>query len=412
MAEGPLLEALIGFNRRNKRPLSVGVINTGGTFTAVPKEVDGELLLEPANSEDQLIDLFFNILGLEFYVEQGLLNLMFTHLFAMDSSQAKDYNRQTMVNAIVSMYRDVDGMVAIHGTDTGTKTAQFFAMSLPYHDPREIWKSGIRKENWTKPVLLISSQEPALHIYDDKTIRRLGSDADRNLRTGLTAIAEGNIGEAGLLTNDLTVLRATASTKRHEIDIPPYETDPSVRPIAEYTATGLRYPGSVLRPSLRTAEQLGNPFVIDQVAKYEGKVLVVYDSQHLDLCRLYLENIDKGVESVETLLKAILPDSIVYVSVGAGNVDGEDYEVLAGMMAEDIPVFRVPIPGGRIPVQQIYNVPGHDIPPVNMLPDAARYKVQATLALGDLLGIKKSERKVFAETMVTTDWGLEILPQL
>ena len=75
------------------------------------------------------------------------------------------------------------------------------------------------------------------------------------------------------------------------------------------------------------------------------------------------------------------------------------------MLAEGIPVFRVPIVGGRIPNQQIYNVPGHDIPAVNMLPDAAEYKVQATLALADSLGIPRNIRKDFVVDMVTKAWG-------
>ncbi len=46
-----------------------------------------------------------------------------------------------------------------------------------------------------------------------------------------------------------------------------------------------------------------------------------------------------------------------------------------------VSVFRVPIVGGRIPDEQIYDVPGYELPALNMYPSVASAKGMVVLAL-------------------------------
>ena len=111
-------------------------------------------------------------------------------------------------------------------------------------------------------------------------------------------------------TNDKEVLRGAVASKKAEIDIPPYTIDPALRPIAEYTAVGLRYPSEVLRTPLRRSEQESKPFVIDRAAEYDGRVLVVWEPTHLKLCKLYLDTKGQDKSQMESILRDNLPDSI------------------------------------------------------------------------------------------------------
>jgi L-asparaginase/Glu-tRNA(Gln) amidotransferase subunit D len=308
-----------------------------------------------------------------------------------------------MVAALHPEYSHIDGVIVLHGTDTCADTAKFIHLALPYYDPRQLIKNEEISFNWTKPVLILSSQVPAVDSVDGKLSYRIDSDGPMNLSVALMMIADEKIGEAGIITNNGDALRGTSTEKGAEVDIPPFRTDPGVPPLAKYTALGLRYlPQGFLQKGTE-----GNfvPFVIKDSSKFEDKVITVFESSHLNLLKAFLES----TGAVREKFKEKAPKIIIYVSKGAGNVKEEDYKILKEAEAEGIITFRVPLPGGRIPTHQIYDVPGHELEALNMQPQTAKYKAMMTLKLAE--DAKTKTRKEFISKMMTTTWSNEFLPR-
>jgi len=400
----PLLQSLSAHRERTGEPMKVLMVNTGGTFTCLPNKKG---LLEPIQSEKELNKLITDGLNLKTFVNKGLLKIRIIHLFNVDSSQMTEKQRDQIVNAIQADYTEIDGVVIIHGTDTGADTAKFLHLALPYYDPRTIWKDEIRNFNWGKPVLVLSSQVPAVDSIDNELTYRIDSDGPMNLSLALMIIADENVGEAGIITNNGEGLRGTACEKGAEVDIPPYRTDPGVPALAKYTALGIRYlPQGFLQKAGEGRTFI--PFVIGGSSDYESKVITVYESSHLNILKAYTAT--KG--SAADALKEELPEVAIYVSKGAGNVMGRDYDLLKKMETEGLVAFRVPLPGGRIPAHQVYDVPGHEIPALNMQPQTAKYKAMMTLYLADkVFKINKDKRREFINKMMTSAWGNEFLPR-
>ncbi|MBW2997154.1 asparaginase, partial [Candidatus Woesearchaeota archaeon] len=351
--------------------------------------------------------LIFEGLNLDILRKKDLLNVKIVHLFCVDSSQMEDNQRDDIIKAIHAEYVDVDGIIILHGTDSGADTVKILHLALPDYDPRTIWKDGSRVFNWGKPVLVLSSQVPAVDAINCNITYRIDSDGPMNLSLALMLISDGNVGESGIITNNGTALRGTACEKGAEVDIPPYRTDPGVPPMAKYTALGLRYlPQGCLQ---RTGEgQTFIPFVIHGSSRYEDKVITVFESSHLSLLKTYLES--EGLEKKR--IREKLPEVVVYVSKGAGNVKSQDYKILKAVEKEGVVSFRVPLPGGRIPAQQIYDVPGHEITALNMQPQSAKYKAMMSLYMAEnVFKIKKNEKAKFLKMMMTGTWGNEFLPR-
>lgn len=133
------------------------LIYTGGTIGMVENPETGAL--EPFNFS-HLRSNMPEIKRLNFNVE--------THLFdpPIDSSDVSLTIWQEMVKVIESCYRDYDGFVILHGTDTMAYTAS--ALSFMF-------------ENLTKPVILTGSQLP---------IGKLRTDGKENLITALEIAAD------------------------------------------------------------------------------------------------------------------------------------------------------------------------------------------------------------------------------
>jgi L-asparaginase/Glu-tRNA(Gln) amidotransferase subunit D len=396
----PLIEALQDFLNRNGRPMQVLFLNTGGTFSCLP---NAEGLLEPIDNEAQLKELIFDGVNLGHFVNKKILKLRLRHLMNIDSSQIEEIHRDNMVAALHPEYSHIDGVIVLHGTDTCADTAKFIHLALPYYDPRQLIKNEEISFNWTKPVLILSSQVPAVDSVDGKLSYRIDSDGPMNLSVALMMIADEKIGEAGIITNNGDALRGTSTEKGAEVDIPPFRTDPGVPPLAKYTALGLRYlPQGFLQKGTE-----GNfvPFVIKDSSKFEDKVITVFESSHLNLLKAFLES----TGAVREKFKEKAPKIIIYVSKGAGNVKEEDYKILKEAEAEGIITFRVPLPGGRIPTHQIYDVPGHELEALNMQPQTAKYKAMMTLKLAE--DAKTKTRKEFISKMMTTTWSNEFLPR-
>jgi L-asparaginase/Glu-tRNA(Gln) amidotransferase subunit D len=404
MTTDPLLQSLRDFKERMGKPLRVVVANTGGTFTCLPNDKG---LLEPIQKKEQLEKLFFDGLNLGSLVKRGLLDLKLIHVFAVDSSQMEDSQRDQIVKAIHAEYVEADGFIIPHGTDTAADTAKFLHLALPYYDPRAIWRDQGRAFNWGKPVLVLSSQVPAIDSVDGELSYRIDSDGPMNLSLALILIADGNVGETGVITNNGDALHGAAAEKGAEVDIPPFRTDPGVAAMAKYTALGLRYlPQGYLQKAGEGRTFV--PFVIQDSAEYKDKVITVYDSSHLNTLKAFIES--EGEAKKE--LRKKLPKVIIYISKGAGNVLEADYAVLKAVESEGVFAFRVPLPGGRIPMNQLYDVPGHDIPALNMQPQTAKYKAMMTLHLGDkVLNVKQETKKEFINKMMREPWANEFLPQ-
>lgn len=402
----PLLESLQSNKERTGEPLKVLILNTGGTFSCLP-DPNKDNLLAPIQTEPELKKLIFDGLNLKTFTKRDLLQIKIIHLFSVDSSQMTETQRDEIIKAIHPEYVDVDGIIILHGTDTGADTAKFLHLALPYYDPRPIRKNGSRIFNWGKPVIVLSSQVPSVDFLDGKLNYRIDSDGPMNLSLALMLIADGTVGESGIITNNGEALRGTATEKGAEVDIPPYRTDPGVSPLAKYTALGIRYqPQSYLQ---RVGEgKTFVPFVIKGSSKYEDKVITVFESSHLSILKAFL-----GVDGdAAQVLKTQLPDIVIYVSKGAGNVRSDDYEILKKVAREGVVTFRVPLPGGRIPPQKIYDVPGHEIPALNMQPQTAKYKAMMTLFLAEkVFKIKKSKKVEFIITMMKSPWANEFLPR-
>jgi len=400
----PLLESLQKCKERTGEPLRVLILNTGGTFSCLPNDKG---LLKPIETKEELGKLIHDGLNLKSFIKRELLEIKIIHLFCVDSSQMTESQRDEIIRAIHPEYIDVDGIIILHGTDTGADTAKFLHLALPYYDPRPIRMNENRAFNWGKPVIVLSSQVPAVDLLDNNLNYRIDSDGPMNLSLALMLIADGNVGESGIITNNGEALRGTATEKGAEVDIPPYRTDPGVPPLAKYTALGIRYqPQGFLQKAGEGKAFV--PFVISGSSEYEDKVITVFESSHLSFLKAYL-----GVEGKTSQeLKTKLPEIVIYVSKGAGNVRSGDYEILKKVEKEGVVTFRVPLPGGRIPTQRIYDVPGFEIPALNMQPQTAKYKAMMTLFLVDKhFKVKKAERKELIEKMMKTPWANEFLPR-
>jgi L-asparaginase/Glu-tRNA(Gln) amidotransferase subunit D len=399
----PLVESLQKNKERTGEPLKVLMLNTGGTFSSLPNK---QGLLEPIKTEKELKRLIFDGLNLNIFIKRDLLQIKILHLFSVDSSQMTEKHRDEIIKAIHPEYIDVDGMIILHGTDTGADTAKFLHLALPYYDPRPIRKNGTREFNWGKPVIVLSSQIPAVDLLDGKLNYRIDSDGPMNLSLALMLIADGTVGESGIITNNGEVLRGTATEKGAAVAIPPYRTDPGVFPLAKYTALGIRYQPQGFLQKIDEGKTF-IPFVISGSSKYEDKVITVFESSHLSILKAY---IGIGGDAAQ-ILRTQLPDVVIYVSKGAGNVRSGDYDILKKVEKDGVVTFRVPLPGGRIPPQKIYDVPGHEIPALNMQPQTAKYKAMMTLLLADkVFRIKKTEKVNFIQMMMKSPWANEFLP--
>jgi L-asparaginase/Glu-tRNA(Gln) amidotransferase subunit D len=401
MVGNEFAETLAIHKERFGKPLSIGIYNTGGTFSCKPNDKG---LLSPIQNEKELEEILMDTLGLGIYSKK-LLDVKIRHLMAIDSSQMTDENREIIVKAIHPEYTSLDGAIVLHGTDTGPETAKYLSATLPYFNPKELWDTGTNKFNWCKPVILLSSQIPAVMGYSNRVLNKADSDAPMNLSVALMLIGDGKVGESGILTNNLEAIRGSMSTKGAEIDIPPYKCDPGVPVIGTMTAIGLRYNENHF---LSKNKEIYSPVAIKGVSEFSDKVEIIRDSSNLNLYELIQK---KKIEIGK--IESYIPRIILYETKGAGNVRNEDYPILKECEKMGIKVFRVPIPGGRIPPKQMYDVDGHEIPALNMDAVTAKYKAMATLSLEKEINPKNKTKndKGFIEYMMDKPWGYEFLPQ-
>ncbi|MBI2654988.1 asparaginase [Candidatus Woesearchaeota archaeon] len=329
----------------------------------------------------------------------------------MDSSQMLDPDREPALKAVEQEYLRFDGFVGIHGTDTAARTARYLHINLPFYDPREMYRNNRSVYNWTKPFPLISSQESAAIFKNGRFYPNVGSDAGATLVTAVSAVTHPRFGEVGCLVNRELVLRGTAYDKATESYFNIFQGDEGIPKLAERTAFNLAFPGTPFNE--RSIHEDRPPFVIYGSDKYEKRVLTVSEFTHLEPYMSYLDAVQGGNADTINMLKKTLPQAVLYVSKGAGNVQKDEYEILEKVIlleGENTFVIRVPLRGGRVPPRMHYAVPGGDLPGFNIEYLTARTKAQSVLALMDDFKVPTAERKDFFVKMMGTPFGREILP--
>lgn len=408
-----VVEQLKEFQRQNGRVYRLAVVNWGGTLTCVKNK---EGLLEPVQKKSELEEILLDTLGFRELVEEGLLEMKIIYHKPQDSSQMLDTDREPVLNILEAEYLHFDGFLGLHGTDTAAKTARFLHINLPFFNPRDAWVDGQDSFGWTKPFPIVSSQEPAAKYVNSKGrkgkfIHFDGSDAGGTIVTAMTALTHPRFAEVGALVNREFILRGTAYDKGSESHFKIFSGDEGVPPLGQRTAFGLTFTGPAFNE--RPIHQDHSPFVIYGSAEYEKRVLTVSEPAHLEQFTSYLDAVRNKEHETVSRLRLHIPDAVLYVSKGAGNVQRDEYDILkslSDLQGGDVYVARVPLRGGRVPAQMHYAVPGGDIPGYNIESSTARQKAQSVLALMNSLNIKPEEKRKFFEGMMRQRFSREYLP--
>ncbi len=330
---------------RTGEPYRLGLINRGGTVMCLTNR-KGKL--EPAKNIDEVISILSDGADFAPYFKENLLEMVVVRHDPIDSSQMRDEHREPDLEPAQNRYAEIDGIMEVHGTDTGPETARFMHLALPAYDPREYALTGAKTANWTKPHVIVAAQEPAAIKRSRKLVPFAGSDADVNLVLAMAILTDYRMGESSVLTNGREALRGTVARKHTESHVPAFTGDPGVAPLAERTAFGITYPNSSYFPR---KEGKRVPYIIQGGAEFERKVLTVNHPAHLQLIKAYIDAKKSRLRESEGHIQQYLPDVILYGSKGAGNVQKDDYRVideLRRIQDNGILVAKVPLLGGRV----------------------------------------------------------------
>ena len=433
-----IIEQLENFKRTTSQAFRLGFVNWGGTLTClkigdylqdIECKLDRRALLNEAGEFDtkslqkkrneltpvqalgELEQILLDSLGFKELVELELLQMKVIYHNPLDSSQMVDKDREPALKILQQEYQQYDGFIGIHGTDTVSKTARFLNINLPHYDPKERWENKASIFNWTKPFPVVASQEPVARFKDGKFIPVIGSDGAMSMITALSILTSDRFGEVGCLIGREFVYRGTAYTKASESHLEFLAGDKGVPPLAERTAFGNAFPGVPFDE--RSMFQDRSPHVIHNSSSYEERVLTVRESSHLAIIKEYLKEASSGSSAIAEKMRDSLPLVILYESKGAGNVQKQEFQILEQFMEltnGEVYILRVPLPGGRVPREMHYNVPGSKISGCNIESLTAKYKAQAVLALMEQFSIKPENKKDFFYQMMETPFAREILP--
>jgi L-asparaginase len=206
----------------------------------------------------------------------------------IDSTNATPADWQRLGRDIAGRYREYDGFVVLHGTDTMAYTAAALSFML----------QGLRK-----PVILTGSQVPLSEVR---------SDALQNIVTSLQLAACGALGEVALYFNQ-RLLRGNRSTKIsaerfHAFDSPNY-------PWLAEAGIGLRINRAALLPA----------------AQQENFELPEYASGHILSLRA---TPGMPLQAVRALLD-LQPQALILECYGAGNLPDNDPALLDLLVRAD-----------------------------------------------------------------------------
>lgn len=172
------------------------LLQTGGTIAMDPNSGGAEL-----NPEK-----WGDLLHSEIPELSEIANLHIDKVFFEDSSDVNHNHWKILAETIFKKYKDYDGFVVLHGTDTMSYTASALSFSL---------------KNLGKPVIFTGSQVP---------MRKLRSDARRNL-VNAVELATWPIPEVAICFND-HLYRGNRSTKMSIGDFDAFAS-PNFPPLAE-----------------------------------------------------------------------------------------------------------------------------------------------------------------------------------
>ena len=400
----PIIESLVQFKERNYRPAKVGFFYTGGTFACE----DTEKGLRPISKKEDLDDLLENGMNLGALNRAELLDYKVSFLFSVDSTNISTANRDLVVEKITPNFPFLDGVILIHGTDTGAETAKHLHLAMPFFNPTT---KGDEIYNWTKPVILLSSQLSGAARIGGSFAPSFGSDAQTNLATALVTIADQKIGETGLLTNQYSILRGAASNKVTENEIPPFESDKAVQAYGTLTALGMRYNEASYLRAISASQDNYIPFTVTDAARYEHFVLSITEPNQLNPFLPIINPQTKETKILEDWANQAMPKIVIYQTKGAGNIPDSDARMLAQLREQGVNIYRTPIPGGRIPDQQLYDTAGAEYIGLNMQMHTASAKAMMSLSIVDKVSSSEREKIGSINELMKKRWSNEFLPR-
>ncbi len=402
-----IVRYLSAFKELNFRPMNIGIMNKGGTFTSVPiLKGKSKGQLSPIDDQKDL-EKILKISELEEYRQAGLINYQIIVHDPIDSSKQLDKHREPMISPLQSNYDLYDSFFILIGTDTAAESSRFLHFAFPYHDIFSEQKSI----NADKPIILISSQEPLI-VKKNRSFELFpGSDGPVNLTTAIAAAALNRLGETGVLTNSYQIIGSSTVKKITGHGIPQFAIDKEIQEIGKRTSMGVTLNDSTYLPRvLYNTNKI--PRTIEGSGNFEDSVLSITEHGHFSSIKTYLEaKHSAGSETVE-FLKQRLPKVIIYGSKGQGNVQGpEEIGMLLEMLKEGVYIVKVPVPGGRLTDKMIYDVSGAEITALNIEQTTARYKSQAVLAVLTQQQLSSEKRQSeFYRLLCHTKFGNEFLP--
>lgn len=181
--------------------IQVLMLSTGGTIASRPGE-DG---LEPGMSGQELIDSLGDLRGKFHITVKQIMNL--------DSSNIQAEEWKIMARAVYENYRDYDGFIITHGTDTMAYSASMLCYMLP----------GLHK-----PVVFTGSQIPMDNML---------TDARNNLFCALAAVEAGIMGVSVAFNRH--IIRGCRAVKVRTMGFDAFESV-NARYLGEIFADGLR----------------------------------------------------------------------------------------------------------------------------------------------------------------------------
>jgi len=393
--------SLKAFKELNGRPIRIGIVNRGGTITAI---ANPKGKLEPLEDQKKL-ERILEISELGDYKEENLLDYTIILHDPFDSSQMLDAHHMPTLQPIQVNYTNFDAFAIFNGTDTAERISRYLHFAFPYYTYSGTFE---RSFNADKPIVIVSSQESMVVKKGRRIMTQKGNDGDANLATFIALIAQNKAGEAGLLTNQNQVINCSTVKKITPYGIPQFMRDPGVSLVAERTNSDITFYDSAYLPRVNYRAQKV-PKIIAGIDDFEADVLSISDHAHFNSIKSYLESRDSELSDIQRFLRARLPKVILYVSKGAGHIQGpEEIGLLREMIQEGIYVMRVPFAFGRILGETKYHVPGEEVMAVNIEAVTAKYKAQAVLSL--LRNSNELSRSELFYNLMSKPFGNEFLP--
>lgn len=176
------------------------LLTTGGTIASR----EGASGLRPAVGSADLLDMMPEL--------RGVFCIHTKELFSMDSSNVQPEEWQILARTIYSAYRDYDGIIVTHGTDTMAYTASALSFMLQELDI---------------PVVLTGAQVP---------IEGMFTDARRNMQAAFAAVDAGITGVT-IAFGD-RIIRGTRAVKVRTMGFAAFESISSPN-VAQVQADGL-----------------------------------------------------------------------------------------------------------------------------------------------------------------------------